>query len=186
MQRRRGGSRIMLNIFICTQILAGFCLAFSHQIAPQQTPNPALRVYVFLGTDCPISQDYIGVLNDMNIRYNDKVAFIGLIPGEVSGSDIQQFKDEYQVKFHIDSDKDMALTKNYHVHTTPEVVLVDSKNLVQYQGAIDNWFYALGKHRSSATEYYLLNAIDELLSGNNVKVARTQAVGCIISIAHQH
>jgi len=185
-QRRRGGRRIMLNIFICTQLLAGFCLAFLPEIAPQQTPKPILRVYAFLGTDCPISQDYIGVLNEMNLRYKNKVTFLGLIPGDVSIDDIQKFKEEYQVQFDIESDNKMALVQSYDVHTTPEVVLIDNKEFVKYQGAIDNWFYALGKHRSTATEHYLKDAVEGLLSGNDVKVQRTQAIGCIINRSHGH
>lgn len=176
----------MLNIFICTQFLAGFCLAFLPEITPNQTPEPRLRVYAFLGTDCPISQDYIGVLNEMNVRYNNRVAFVGLIPDGVSKDDIQKFRDEYQVKFSLEADNKLTLIKKYDIRTTPEVVFVDHNHQVKYQGAIDNWFYALGKHRSSPTEHYLQDAIEQTLSGNEVKVKTTQAIGCVLNRSHEH
>ena len=176
----------MLNIFICAQILAGFCLAIAHEIAPQRKAKPVLRVYAFLGTDCPISQDYVGVLNEMNARYKDRVAFMGFVPDAGTTEDIQKFRDEYQVKFDLNVDNNMSLIKNYNVHSTPEVILVDNNNLVQYQGAIDNWYYALGKHRQSATEYYLQDAIEGFLSGNEIKIKKTGVVGCIISMTHAH
>ncbi|MEJ1241152.1 redoxin domain-containing protein [Chryseolinea sp. T2] len=176
----------MLNIFICAQFLAGFCLAFAHETVPQRRDKQALRVYVFLGTDCPISQDYVGVLNEMTVRYKDRVTFMGFVPDTGRADEIKEFKDEYEVKFDLASDKNMSMIKSYNVHSTPEVVLLDNDNVVQYQGAIDNWYYSLGKHRQSPTENYLKDAIEGLLSGKAVEIRRTEVVGCIINMTHVH
>lgn len=174
----------MLKIFICAQ----FLVCFLPETALKSIANePSLRAFVFLGTDCPISQDYVGVLNEMDNKYQGEVEFVGVIPEEIAAREVNVFRKEYQVKFDLQVDKNLALVEKYGIQTTPEVVLLDESDDVQYQGAIDNWYYALGKHRQSPTEYYLKEAIDALLSGKAVGVKKSETVGCVINrMSHQH
>ncbi|HTF20789.1 MAG TPA: redoxin domain-containing protein [Chryseolinea sp.] len=177
----------MLKILICTQLLGSFCVGILRDKAHETTNHEPLRAYVFLGTDCPISQDYVGLLNEMDNQYEGEVDFMGVIPQPIDARDVNGFRKEYQVKFDLIADKTLELTEKYGVHITPEVVLMDESNVVQYQGAIDNWYYALGKHQRTATEHYLRDAIEALLLGRAIEVKRTEAVGCIISMpAHHH
>jgi hypothetical protein len=48
--------------------------------------------------------------------------------------------------------------------------------VVKYVGAIDN----NTNDASAATEKYVENALEELLSGKEVSVAKTKAIGCSI------
>lgn len=66
------------------------------------------------------------------------------------------------------------------VLVTPEVVVMQSDGTIRYQGAIDNWYVALGKHRPEATHHYLQDALDTLLAGRDVAQPRTNAVGCLV------
>lgn len=163
-------------------------MAFGGMLSSSETLRvPHLSAYVFLGTDCPISQDYVGVLNEMMIEYAGKVTFHGIVPEPGDAREVEEFRREYEVKFELTSDRELTLTTTYGVRVTPEVVLLDDNDVVRYQGAIDNWYYALGKHRQSATEHWLKDAIDTLLDGHRVKVAKTEAVGCLINLpAHRH
>jgi len=49
-----------------------------------------------------------------------------------------------------------------------------------YQGAIDDWYVALGKHRPEARLHYLRDALDAVLAGNAVAIVKTEAVGCLV------
>jgi hypothetical protein len=137
------------------------------------------EVLIFLGPDCPISQDYIGVLNKLRQQF-PQVKFTGILPS-ANNKDKKLFKKEYQVEFELRSDKHKKFVKEYSIKVTPEVVLIDVTNKVRYQGAIDNWYYELGRHRPQATEHYLRDAIDDLLAEREIRVDRTVPIGCIIS-----
>lgn len=176
----------MLKIFICAQILAAFCPWFLQRATlPGMQKEPAVRAYIFLGTDCPISQDYIGVLNDMAQEYEGRVSFVGIVPQPHSVREVDAFRREYEVNFGLQADAKMAMVNKYQAQTTPEAVLLDGDGIIQYRGAIDNWYYALGKHRAAATEYYLRDAIEALLMGRPIKMNSTEAVGCPINMPAQ-
>lgn len=177
----------MLNIFICIQFLVGLYAGFLHSKTPNEAlPADVLTAYVFLGTDCPISQDYVGVVNNLKAEYADRVHFAGVIPQPAKADDIEIFRREYQVQFELRSDTRQALVHKFGVSRTPEVVLVDAAGKQQYQGAIDNWYYELGKHRQVATAYYLKDAIDACLEGKPVNPKTTEVVGCILQGGRHH
>lgn len=62
----------------------------------------------------------------------------------------------------------------------PEVVLLDAKNVVRYQGRIDDR-YSVGGRKDSPKREDLAIALDELLAGKEITEARTQVSGCLIS-----
>jgi hypothetical protein len=67
---------------------------------------------------------------------------------------------------------------------TPEVFLLDGERRIVYQGRIDDQ-YGLGFKRIKPTRRDLAEAIDELLAGRAISVARTNSSGCMISRAGQ-
>jgi len=173
---------LMVKIFICSV----FCLC----VLPGQAQNDIQKgsdsknhsrfhVLVFLATDCPISQDYIGVLNKIQSQYQAG-SIQGILAEKISKKQLKRFQDAYQVKFLLSVDKDFSLVKQFNIHVTPEVVLLDSAENIQYRGAIDNWYYELGRHRQITTENYLVNAIEAVLKKKDVVVISTEPIGCIL------
>lgn len=138
-----------------------------------------IRAYIFLGTDCPISQDYVGVINKLKQQF-PHIDFLGVLPS-ANNRDKNLFKSEYQVDFELKSDKKKKMVEKYGITVTPEVVLMDAELKVRYQGAIDNWYFELGRRRPQATEFYLADAIDDLMALREVRLTQTKAVGCILS-----
>jgi hypothetical protein len=59
-------------------------------------------------------------------------------------------------------------------------MLFDRSGNEIYRGAIDNWFFALGKYRNETTEHYLENAIQAMLDSRLPEIRKTEAVGCFI------
>jgi hypothetical protein len=145
----------------------------------------SLTVWVFLAVDCPISQKYMSELRRMDSVYApQKLRVRGIVPGKVNPAEIKTFVEEYAVKFPVLTDRDFTRVRQFQATITPEVFLVNLQGEVVYQGAIDNWFFDLGKYRQRVTEHYLQNAIDAVLQGKMPPIRKTDAVGCIIQ-AHE-
>ncbi len=176
----------MVKIFICTVffLCTGICYGQSDGVANKKNVSSerAYQVLIFLGIDCPISQDYVGAINKLNDEYSDNLSICGVIPEQISKKQLSAFEREYQVRFPLKLDRDMAIVKQYNIHVTPEVVLVDKSGAVQYRGAIDNWYYELGHHRQIITENYLKDAIASVLANQTVKIKETETVGCILTV----
>ena len=77
-------------------------------------------------------------------------------------------------------DRNFALTKQLNAKITPEVFVVNENREILYHGAIDNWFYALGKNRMHITEHYLEDAIKSILKKEQITRAYVAAIGCFI------
>ena len=81
-------------------------------------------------------------------------------------------------------DRDGRLAALYGATVTPQAVLLDAKRAVRYSGRIDDRFVDRGKSRATgATTHDLREALDRVLAGKAVAVARTRAVGCAIERA---
>lgn len=142
-------------------------------------PKP-VEVTVFLACECPISQKYVPLLNSLYSNYKEiKWSFV--VPGKVSKSDISSFKKEFDVRFPLVVDRRGSKVKQLHAATTPQVIVV--RDGIVYSGAIDNWFYELGKYRREATEHYLVDVLEALRKGVDPVIKETEAVGCPISMS---
>lgn len=150
----------------------------------QAPVKPKVEVLVFLGSECPISQKYMSRLNDMASKYDGTVKWTGLIAENVKASVVKKFVLDYKAKFSIKKDDGFILAQKYHAEITPQVfVVVDSK--VKYKGAIDNWFYELGRYRTETTEHYLMNTLDAILKGGEPTIKETEPIGCLIEVPSQ-
>ena len=164
--------------------LAAFCLYASNSYGQKTDSHAsAAKVIVFLDTECPVSQSYMPVLKKLSEEYREKnVQFESFFPVyTATNKTIQDFLKKYQVTFRGSTDKDHFKTHQYHARVMPEVVLLDKNGIITYQGAIDNWYVALGKNRPKPTEFYLRNAIEAVLNGNPLITPKTEAVGCLIN-----
>jgi len=144
--------------------------------------NNKATLFVFLSTECPLSQKYTLPLKQLEKKYaGDEVKFIGVFPGaNVSDTSIKSFSEEYDLDFALLRDENLELTHFLNATITPEVFVLDNKGNVIYSGAIDNWFAEVGKKREVVTEHYLDDALGSLITEKEIKVKKTIAVGCII------
>jgi hypothetical protein len=138
-----------------------------------------VTVTVFLSLDCPISQKYITKLNAIFESYSQSgIDWTFIVPGKVKKRDLKRFAKEYRTLFTLAADKSKpALTDYFGATVTPEV-FVQKNGKIVYSGAIDNWFYELGKYRQQTTEDYLVNALESILKNKEPEVKRTPPIGC--------
>jgi len=141
-------------------------------------------VIMFLGTDCPITQKYITRIRAIVEKFDATVEFYGVFPSQFSLKEIKAFQKEYKIDITFLSDYEMKLAKHLGATVTPEVYLIDKDFQIQYQGAIDNWFYELGKSRLNTTEQYLIDALVAIGSGEAPPIKKTEAIGCFIQMPH--
>ena len=73
-----------------------------------------------------------------------------------------------------DSSQEVALS--YGAERTPEFYLLNSDSLVVYRGRLDD----SPRDPSHATTSELEDAMEELASGSNVSVPRTESIGCSV------
>ncbi len=180
--------------FICV-FMVSFVLKAQHDHASMSSSQVPEKIIIFMAVDCPITQKYMGTIKDLAIKYqSQKMAVVGYFPAGLSKKASKEFRQEYQVPEMIQfiDDKKHVITNKYQATITPEVVLLDKNQQVIYQGAIDNWFFELGRYRLEITEYYLVDAIEAALQGKQPSIKKTEAIGCFIQgttvhkTDHQH
>jgi thiol-disulfide isomerase/thioredoxin len=139
-----------------------------------------INVYFFLATSCPISQQYTSEIKRLNQLYNQNDVNFFLVFPSNNKKDVKKFMTTYGLNMEVKIDKRFKLVSELHATVTPEVFLLNEKKEILYHGAIDNWYYALGKNRLEITEHYFEDAITA--SKNNRAIYRqyVAAVGCFI------
>jgi hypothetical protein len=165
----------------------------NEKIKPIQMTGSQPFVFIFFNTDCPICQKYAFILRGIADTFLD-VKFMLVFSKWDSLQAIKSFETDFittidrvissrsisNAQITLLWDKKNKLIKKLKATTTPEVFFFNKNGQLQYQGAIDNWFYALGKYRPEATEHYLKNALTQYLKNEQISIPKTNPIGCLI------
>jgi peroxiredoxin len=141
-------------------------------------------VFVFVSSECPISNSYMPLLSKLCIEFAEKdIAFFGVIadPGETS-QEAKKFASDYQFPRDMLMDAKQDLTLLLSAHITPEVIVVSRSGKIEYDGRIDDRFVALGKSRVKALHHDLHDALENIAEGKKVTNPKTKVIGCAIPI----
>jgi hypothetical protein len=140
------------------------------------------KVIVFFSPECPLSENYTLNTNNLLKKYSDRsITFIGIVSGEsYSDDEIIEFINKFKIQFDVFNEPRGELAELLHATITPECFVLNEKNNVVYQGAIDNWAVDLGKKRTKITEHYLDDAIQHVLNNTTLNTSFVEAVGCYI------
>lgn len=174
-----------MKITLLSSLFALSIVLFQYKAFGQRNSDKCGEVFIFFNLSCPICQKYIHEINTITEEYRKEFDFKILVVEEVRRKELNSFTNEYGVKFFIEkANKNDIVRLNPSV--TPEVFLFDNIGSLVYQGAIDNWFYELGKYRKEATEFFLKEALKALISGTNPSISKTEAIGCMIQKSKTH
>lgn len=183
-------SIVLLNLLLLRELPAQvihwpqdtFQTIAGQKFTPQQIRNQAATIVLFMDPECPVTQKYGATLRKLHQEWQDKgVDVVAVYP--VVGIDsvtITEFAQDYRYNFTHLPDPQQQLARDLQASTTPEAFLLDSLGQVRYRGAIDNWFYELGRYRRIVTEHYVQDALTAYLQGDPIVVSKTEAVGCLI------
>jgi thioredoxin-related protein len=139
-------------------------------------------IIIFFDPECPICEKYTKNIIEMDKKYRKEGIEIYIIyPFKIlEAKSLSAFRDEFKFDLPIIYDPKRKLLKKLKANYSPEVFLLDNKQKTLYHGAIDNWFYGLGRNRVVPTEFYLLDAINAFKNNQNIKVKYVEPVGCML------
>lgn len=139
-----------------------------------------INVYFFLATSCPISQQYTSEIKRLNQLYKQNDVNFFLVFPSNNTKDVKKFKTTYGLNMEVKIDKRFKIVNELHATVTPEVFLLNEKKEILYHGAIDNWYYALGKNRLEITEHYFEVALIAAINNQAILKPFFEPVGCFI------
>ena len=141
-------------------------------------------VLVFLGTECPVGNQYLPRLAEIAKAYEPKgVVVLGINSNaHETPEQIAAHAREFAIPFPILKDGDARMADQYQAQRTCVVILLDDKAVVRYRGAIDDQ-YGYGTRRPKVVKSYLTDALDTLLAGKPIETTGTSVVGCPIERA---
>ncbi|MTI88384.1 MAG: redoxin domain-containing protein [Balneolaceae bacterium] len=112
----------------------------------------------------------------------NSIGMIALNPNErirnkgESMEDMKRRADKKEYDFFYALDENHRLADAFGANRTPEVFLFDDELTLVYHGAIDD----NANDAADVEQTYVINAIDEMVSGNSVSTAVTKSLGCTI------
>ena len=152
----------------------------------EQNDSRRVRGFVFVSTECPVSNGYIKTLNELHskIAKSEKEAeFFGVVsdPTVTRTQAAKHFAD-FKAEFPILFDASGLLAQVLMPSHVPEAFVLDRDGKLVYRGAIDNSWEAIGRRRPKAEKEFLTDAITLASSGKPVAVAETKPVGCLFEM----
>jgi thiol-disulfide isomerase/thioredoxin len=138
-------------------------------------------VLLFVRTDCPVSNRYAPLIQQISAKYAAKVAFWLVYPGKMPTAEkIRQHESDYGYKLPALRDPQHVLVTQAQAKVTPEAAVFDANHRLIYHGRIDNLYEDLGRARPAATTHELEDAIQAALSGKTPP-SNAPGVGCFIA-----
>ena len=139
-------------------------------------------VFYFLMPGCPMCESYTRTINELDKKFSSHDIFFNAVfsSSDYSDEEIISFRENFNLYIPFFRDSAFSFTRALGATVTPEVFVLDSSATVLYSGSIDNWAYAIGKKRMEATEFFLRDALKNIVDGKPVAVKSTRAYGCLI------
>jgi thiol-disulfide isomerase/thioredoxin len=181
------GTAVLLLAFVMEQkgAQAGQATALAltgMPVDPLQSSPGKVVVLIFVRTDCPISNRYSPLIQQLSAQYNDKTAFWLVYPARNESAEmIRKHEQDFGYKLSALRDVQHALVKESKVQITPEAAVFDAKHRLVYHGRIDDLYEDFGRARTAATTHELDDAIRAAIHGKTPQAENVPAVGCYIS-----
>lgn len=173
----------IISFLITFNLIAQKLKTDSEEIFNYKTlKNNKASIVVFFDPECPICQKYTKNLTELEKKYtNEGIKVYIVYPFKIlEETSLAEFRKDYQFDLPIVFDPKRKLLKKLKGNYSPEVFLIDNNRKTLYHGAIDNWFYGLGRNREKPTEFYLLDAIVSFKKHEEIKIKYIESVGCML------
>jgi thiol-disulfide isomerase/thioredoxin len=140
-------------------------------------------VFLFLESDCPISNKYVPEIVRLAKQYGGPDLPVRIVyPGrDESLEKLKKHRESFGIPGPALRDIKLQLTRTAGITTMPEAaIFVPNKGLV-YRGRIDDRFASVTEERAAPTTHDLEDAMKAVLDGKPPPAATTRAVGCPIT-----
>lgn len=152
-----------------------------HSVDPFHVAGKKLVVFLFIRTDCPISNRYAPTIQELAGRYNEQAAFFLVYPiASETPAQIRTHLQEYGYHLTALRDPDLAVARQSQVRITPEAAVFSANRKLLYHGRIDNWYVEFGRARREPTTHDLAATLETAIAGKLVAAMDAPAVGCFI------
>jgi len=139
-------------------------------------------VLIFVRTDCPISNRYAPMIQQLGNDRVDRAAFFLVYPSRKETAEaIRRHLKEFGYTLAAIRDPQHILVKQSAAQITPEAAVFNAKGQLVYHGRIDNLYEDFGHARKQATTHELADAVEAATAGKSLSASATPAVGCYIS-----
>lgn len=139
-------------------------------------------VLVTTSATCPVCRKYGPALASFSKSVkNANVVFVNPMANE-SRAEIDQMVKNAGLTSPYLLDPSQKLARALGTRTTTEVFVFDSKLTLQYRGAFDDQYHVTGT-KPKPTQNYVIDALAAVAKGNTVKVAMTDAPGCVLDLS---
>lgn len=153
-----------------------------HAVSPFVASQAKVVVLVFVRRDCPVSDRYAPVIQQVSERYAGSASFFLVYPDKTeTPAAIRKSVADYGYHLPVLRDPEHALAKLSHVQITPEVAVFDQSRRLVYDGRIDDWYIDLSRARPAPTTHELEDAIRAAQSGAKLDRNEIRGVGCYIA-----
>jgi hypothetical protein len=154
-------------------------------VNPFASPDTKAVVFVFVSTECPISNRYAPEVRRLSDEFSKEgISFWLIFPlGDETSEAIEEHVEAYAYPPRALRDPRHELVKLSGARVTPEAAVfvpgADGPKLV-YRGRIDDRYVDFGKWRREPTTRDLEEVLETILSGVEPETKTTTAIGCFI------
>lgn len=136
---------------------------------------------IFVGTECPLVQLYALRLRQLHEELAPKGVQLLAINSNVqdTAERVAEHAKQREFSFPVLKDTDQKVADLFQAARTPEAFVLDKDGVIRYRGRIDDQF-GIGFQRAQPTRRDLAEALNELIAGKPVSVAKTEVMGCKI------
>jgi hexokinase len=179
------GLRLLL---LCAAAATGFgavsgTLDLDGKAADPFAAAAKVRVFVFVRTDCPVSNRYAPELKRLSDEFAPRGVVFSMVYADPSETvaNIRRHMEEYAFPGAAIRDPSHSLVRRAKATITPEAAVFSATGQLLYHGRIDNRYVELGKAMVSTTRHDLEDAIAAALDGRPQPEASAPAVGCYLA-----
>src|SRR6266496_5660441 len=161
---------------------AGVVDLAGHAIDPFDTTDAKAMVFIFISTECPISNRYAPEIRRVEAEFARSGVRFWLVyaDADTSSDVIRKHVKEYHLPQQVLRDPRQALVRLAQARVTPEGAVFLPGGRLVYHGRIDNRYADLGKERPEATQHDLEEVLKAIVQGKPVPYSTAKAVGCYI------
>jgi peroxiredoxin len=149
--------------------------------AAEWAGRKAVLLY-FVTVDCPVANSYVPEMNRIKEAYAGRgIAFYAVqADPSVAEAAVVRYARDYRYGFPLLLDPAQTLVRLANATVTPQAAVLSPEGKVLYLGPVDNRVEDFGKQRPQATERYVREVLDAVLSGKAIGVATRKSIGCAI------
>ncbi len=131
----------------------------------------------FQSGNCPWDKAYQPILNRVAARHADKVVFLAInANADENPARIKQYMRTTPVGYTVLKDEGAAVADDYNARVTPQLFIIDAKQVLAYSGGIEKE-PASPREAGQSREQYLEPVLEALLAGKKPPVTATKPTG---------